>query len=141
MIEFIKTLTFADICTESFITQVFKDKSTILFYMNTLTFEKIIQETRANKNFPQKYLQDLYNYNMEFNLPVKSSGPLTSIKCFYPLPTRLLLTEAYTGNNKILLCYKQPMKTEHFLKENQIRRLKRLKEIYSYFRHIIRMDD
>jgi hypothetical protein len=79
-----------------------KDKSTNLFYMNTLTFEKIIQETRANKNFPQKYLQDLYNYNMEFNLPVKSSGPLTSIKCFYPLPTRLLLTEAYTGNDKIL---------------------------------------
>jgi hypothetical protein len=70
--------------------------------MNTLTFEKIIQETRANKNFPQKYLQDLYNYNMEFNLPVKSSGPLTSIKCFYPLPTRLLLTEAYTGNDKIV---------------------------------------
>jgi len=70
--------------------------------MNTLTFEKIIQETRSNKNFPLKYLQDLYNYNMEINLPVKSSGPLTSIKCFYPLPTRLLLTEAYTGNDKIL---------------------------------------
>ena len=70
--------------------------------MDTLTFEKIIKETRENKNFPQKYLQDLYNYNMEFILPVKSLGPLTSIKCFYPLPTRLLLTEDYTGNNKIV---------------------------------------
>lgn len=70
--------------------------------MDTLAFEKIVQETRANKNFPQKYLQDLYNYNMEFTCPVKSSGPLTSIKCFYPLPTRLLLTESYTGNNKIV---------------------------------------
>ncbi len=70
--------------------------------MDTLTFEKIIKETRINKNFPQKYLQELYNYNMEFNLPVKSQVPLTSIKCFYPLPTRLLLTEAYTETNKII---------------------------------------
>ncbi len=70
--------------------------------MDTLTFEKIIKETRINKNFPQKYLQELYNYNMEFILPVKSQVPLTSIKCFYPLPTRLLLTEAYTESNKII---------------------------------------
>ena len=39
---------------------------------------------------------------MDCILPVKSNGPLTSIKCFYPLPSRLLLTEIYNGPNKIL---------------------------------------
>ena len=70
--------------------------------MDTLCFEIIVQETQKNKNFSQKYLQTLYDYNMNFTSPVKSSGPLTSIKCFYPLPSRLLLSELYTENNKIL---------------------------------------
>ena len=70
--------------------------------MNTLPFEKIIGETKNNKLFSQNYLQELYNYNMEALLPIKSNSPLTSIKCFYPLPSRLLLTEIYTNNDKII---------------------------------------
>lgn len=70
--------------------------------MDTLSFENIIKETRINKSFPQKYLSELYSYNMDFTMPVKSQVPLTSIKCFYPLPTRLLLTEFYTENHKII---------------------------------------
>lgn len=71
-------------------------------YMNTVPFEKIINEIKNDKNFSMRYLQELYNYNMDLNLPIKSNSPLTSIKCFYPLPTRLLLTEDYTDQHKII---------------------------------------
>ncbi len=70
--------------------------------MNTLAFEKIVGETRKDRNFPVKYLNELYGYNMDIMLPVKSVGPLSSIKCFYPLPSRLLLNEQYTGPHKII---------------------------------------
>ncbi len=70
--------------------------------MNTLTFEKIVGETRKDRNFPLKYLNELYGYNMDIMLPIKSNGPLSSIKCFYPLPSRLLLNEQYTGPHKII---------------------------------------
>ena len=70
--------------------------------MNTLKFEQIIAETKQDKNLPQKYLQELYDYNMDFVLPVSCTGPLSAIKCYYPLPTRLLLTEFYSNTHKIV---------------------------------------
>ena len=70
--------------------------------MNTLAFENIILETKTDKKFPIKYLTELYSYNMNFILPVKSNSPLSAIKCFYPLPTKLLLSETYSGPHKII---------------------------------------
>ena len=71
--------------------------------MNFLSFNQIIANTRNNRQFPTKYLTDLFNYvNDNLNLPIKCDNPLTAIKCFIPLPSRLLLSELYTNSNSII---------------------------------------
>ncbi len=71
--------------------------------MDNLQFNQIINETKNDKSFPLKYLIKLFNYhNDNLILPVKCTNPLTAIKCFVPLPSRLLLSELYSGDDKII---------------------------------------
>ncbi len=70
--------------------------------MNIFCFEKILNETKKDKKFSNNYLSDMYGYNMGFTSLIKTNGALTAIKCFYPLPTRFLLSEIYSGINKIV---------------------------------------
>lgn len=71
--------------------------------MNVLKFTEIIEKTKENKNFPLNYLFELFCYNCDsFLKPIICSNPLSAIKSFIPLPTRLLLSEIYSNSNKIL---------------------------------------
>jgi len=71
--------------------------------MDNLSFIEIIQKSREDTGFALNYLKQLFNYyNDNLKLPIKCLNPLTAIKCFIPLPTRLLLSEIYTDNHKII---------------------------------------
>ena len=71
--------------------------------MDNLTFEEIIKKTKVDKDFPLKYLNHLFNYHNEnLKLPISCSSPLASIKCFTPLPTRLLLSKLYSDIDNIV---------------------------------------
>ncbi len=71
--------------------------------MDNLQFSQIISETKSDKKFALKYLIKLFNYyNDNLTLPVNCSNPLTAIRCFAPLPTRLLLSEIYQNEHKII---------------------------------------
>jgi hypothetical protein len=71
--------------------------------MNYLNFNEIVLKAKNDREFPIKYLTDLFNYvNDNLNLPISCDTPLAAIKCFIPLPTRLLLSEIYSGQNKIV---------------------------------------
>ena len=71
--------------------------------MKTLIFNQIIQETKNDKNFSLNYLKELFIYNMNvFDKPIVCNNPLSAIKSFIPLPTRFLLSEIYSGSNKII---------------------------------------
>ncbi len=71
--------------------------------MQTLKFNEIIQETKKDKKFPLEYLKDLINYNIDFlKQPISCSNPLSAIRSFMPLPSRFLLSELYSGPNKII---------------------------------------
>ena len=69
-----------------------------------LKFSKILEITKEDSNFPLKYLNNLFNYYNEKNVsyPLKCINPLAAIKCFIPLPTKLLLSELYSDKNKII---------------------------------------
>ena len=72
--------------------------------MNLLNFDEIIKHAKQDSSFALNYLKELYNYNMDnLTLPLLCDNPLTAIKCFIPLPTRLLLNdELYNNDHKII---------------------------------------
>lgn len=71
--------------------------------MDNLTFNEIIKKSREDIGFALNYLKQIFNYyNDNLKLPIKCPSPLAAIKCFTPLPTRLLLSEIYTENHKII---------------------------------------
>jgi hypothetical protein len=71
--------------------------------MDNLTFTEIISKSKDDKNFALKYLNQLFNYyNDNLQLEIKCLYPLAAIKCFIPLPTRLLLSDKYKSNDLIV---------------------------------------
>jgi hypothetical protein len=66
--------------------------------MNTLGFFDIVQKTKDDKNFTKEYLKNLFNYYNDYlTLPINCNNPLALIKCFVPLPSRLIINELYNG--------------------------------------------
>lgn len=71
--------------------------------MDYLNFNEIVMKTKQDKNFPLKYLNELFCYHQNsYELPIKCSNPLAAIKCFVPLPSRFLLSELYVDEHKII---------------------------------------
>jgi hypothetical protein len=71
--------------------------------MDYLNFNEIVKKTKEDKQFPLKYLNDLFSYHQNsYELPIKCSNPLTAIKCFIPLPSCFLLSELYSDEHKII---------------------------------------
>jgi hypothetical protein len=71
--------------------------------MDSLTFNEIIKKSKEDTGFALNYLKQIFNYyNDNLKVPIKCSNPLAAIKCFIPLPTRLLLSDIYTENHKII---------------------------------------
>lgn len=72
-------------------------------HVDNLTFNEIIKKSKEDTGFASNYLKQIFNYyNDDLKLPIKCLYPLAAIKCFIPLPSRLLLSEIYTNNHKII---------------------------------------
>ena len=65
-----------------------------------LCFNDILNKTKEDNFFPQKYVTELYK-EFNNNLPIISDSYLSSIKCFIPLPTEFVITDRHIENNKI----------------------------------------
>lgn len=69
--------------------------------MDFVKYEDLVRNTRKNNKYSTNYLTQLFNYNNDYlKLTSVCHNPLTAIKCFVPLPSRLILGKLYT--NKIV---------------------------------------
>jgi hypothetical protein len=67
-----------------------------------LKFNEILNKSKEDNNFPQKYIIDLFKLFNPINLPIISESYLSSIKCYMPLPTEFVITNKHINNNKII---------------------------------------
>jgi hypothetical protein len=70
--------------------------------MKFLNYNEIVNNSNNNKLFPQLYLEKIFNYFNNNNLQINCDHPLSAIKCFIPLPSKLLLNEIYKNENLII---------------------------------------
>ena len=67
-----------------------------------LKFNEILNKSKENNDYPQKYIIDLFKVFNPKNLPIISESYLSSIKCYMPLPTEFVITNKHINNNKII---------------------------------------